>query len=348
MAIGAFREVERSRVPWARRASPVRVTVRRAELLVGGGYVAAAVALASLAGVGHFSLPVAALYVVALAVAVNVRFDVGAGYTVPTQAVFVPMLFALPVALVPILMPLALALGMIPRVLRREVAPSWLMTSVGNSWFALGPALVLVLASGPRPDRAWPFLLLALVAQFLFDFSVSAARERLFGNLGVRELGGEFGPIYAIDWALSPLGLAVAYAADSLHTQLALLLVAPLFVILRFFSRERRERLDQLAELNDAYQGTALLLGDVVEADDTYTGEHCKSVVRLALEVADSLGLDANRKRSVEFGALLHDVGKIAVPKEIINKPENSTSASGRSSRPIPSRDRGCSRRSAG
>src|ERR1019366_7385174 len=72
---------------------------------------------------------------------------------------------------------------------------------------------------------------------------------------------------------------------------------------------------------NDAYQGTALLLGDVVEADDAYTGEHCRGVVRLSLDVAAGLGLDADTQRNVEFGALLHDVGKIAVPKEIINKP---------------------------
>ena len=32
------------------------------------------------------------------------------------------------------------------------------------------------------------------------------------------------------------------------------------------------------------------------------------------------MGLDARRRRNVEFGALLHDVGKIAIPKEIINK----------------------------
>jgi HD-GYP domain-containing protein (c-di-GMP phosphodiesterase class II) len=43
--------------------------------------------------------------------------------------------------------------------------------------------------------------------------------------------------------------------------------------------------------------------------------------MRLALDVALELGLDAGRRRTVEFGALLHDVGKIAVPKEIINKP---------------------------
>ena len=164
-------------------------------------------------------------------------------------------------------------------------------------------------------------LLLALAAQFACDFAASVVARALYGGPCIRELVAEYRPVYPIDLALSPLGLAVAFATIVAHSQLALLLIAPLFGMLRFFSRERHERLAQLAELNDAYQGTALLLGDVVEADDTYTGEHCKGVVRLSLEVARELGLDADRQRNVEFGALLHDVGKIAVPKEIINKP---------------------------
>ena len=59
----------------------------------------------------------------------------------------------------------------------------------------------------------------------------------------------------------------------------------------------------------------------MIEADDGYTGEHCKSVVTLALEMAAHLGLTPERQRNLEFAALLHDVGKIAIPKEIINKP---------------------------
>ena len=231
------------------------------------------------------------------------------------------MLFALPVQVVPLLVPLALAIGMLPRVLRREIAPSWLLTALGNSWFAIGPALVLVLSGDHSPRGHMDILLLAFAAQVLLDLSASLVRESLFGELDVQGLLEEIGPIYAIDLALSLLGLAVALAAMAAHSQVSALLIAPLFAVLRFFSRERRERLEQLAELNDAYQGTALLLGDVVEADDAYTGEHCKSVVRLALEAAAELGLDADRRRNVEFGALLHDVGKIAIPKAIINKP---------------------------
>jgi HD-GYP domain-containing protein (c-di-GMP phosphodiesterase class II) len=43
--------------------------------------------------------------------------------------------------------------------------------------------------------------------------------------------------------------------------------------------------------------------------------------VELSLKVADRMGLDERRRRNVEFGALLHDVGKVAIPNEIINKP---------------------------
>src|SRR6185437_6668091 len=49
--------------------------------------------------------------------------------------------------------------------------------------------------------------------------------------------------------------------------------------------------------------------------------EHSRGVVSLALEVGRQLGLSAEQQRNLEFAALLHDVGKIAVPKEIINKP---------------------------
>ncbi len=293
---------------------------RRADLFVGGAFVCAAVALAH-SHPGHSSLApaLAALYVLSLAAGGHVRIDVGSGFTVPTQVVFVPLLFAVPVALVPLLVALALALGMLPAVLARRVAPSRLLSVPANSWFAVGPAVVLALAGEPRPGAQPGVLVLALTAQFAGDFVASAVRERLCGGISVAELAREVREVYLIDLALAPLGLAVALAA--VQHDWAVLLIAPLFGLLRFFSRERRARLEQLVELGDAYRGTALVLGDVVEADDAYTGEHCKGVVRLALDVAAELGLDAVARRNVEFGALLHDVGKIAVPKEIINKP---------------------------
>jgi putative nucleotidyltransferase with HDIG domain len=134
----------------------------------------------------------------------------------------------------------------------------------------------------------------------------------------VREQFGEAW-VYAVDFALTPVALAVGVAIEI--TPLAALAPLPLIALLGFFARERRQRLEGVLELSNAYSGTALLLGDVVEADDAYTGRHSRSVVELCLEVGDSIGIASERRRNLEFAALLHDVGKIAIPKEIINKP---------------------------
>jgi putative nucleotidyltransferase with HDIG domain len=320
MSAHGFTESERLRAAFAGRAQRMLDAERRSALIVGGGFLVAALALATLATEQRaLSLPVAVLYVLGVAAASEVRFEIGAGFTVPTQAVFVPMLFAVPTSLVPLLVALSLGLALMPSILAGRTPVSRMLTVPGNSWFTLGPSLVLVLAHDNSPDGRWGVLALALLAQCACDICSSAMWEHLRGGLTPRELAAEMRQVYLIDLTLAPLGLVVAIAA--VRHPWAVVLIAPLFGVLRWFSKERRARLDQLIELNDAYRGTALLLGDVVEADDSYTGEHCRDVVHLALDVARELGLDAEEQRTVEFGALLHDIGKIAVPKAIVNKP---------------------------
>ena len=144
-------------------------------------------------------------------------------------------------------------------------------------------------------------------------------RGHLHGEAGIREQLEESRWIYLVDLLLSPLGLLVAYAA--MDRTWALALIAPLLVLLYIFARERLERLQSLMELGSAYRGTAYALGDMVGHDDAYTGLHTQGVVELAVAVADALGLAPKLRRNVEFGALLHDVGKIAVPNELITSP---------------------------
>jgi putative nucleotidyltransferase with HDIG domain len=221
--------------------------------------------------------------------------------------------------LVPLLVAGALVLAQLPDLVRGRVPASRVLSAPANAWFAIGPAAVFVwLEHGDDVFSRPAVLLAAIAAQIVCDFGASATREQLLEGVTLRELVEESRDVWMIDLALTPLGLLLAQA--SAKEWWAVLLVAPLFGLLKRFSAERRVRLEQLIELNDAYRGTALVLGDIVEADDTYTGEHTRGVVQLALEVARELGLDSLRCRTVEFGALLHDVGKIAVPKEIINK----------------------------
>ncbi len=122
-----------------------------------------------------------------------------------------------------------------------------------------------------------------------------------------------------VDAALSPVGLVVAMA--TVGRSWGLLVVLPLVGLLQVFARERQGRLDHALELSNAYRGTAMLLGEMIEADDEYTGSHSRDVVELVLAVADRLGLDPRARRQAEFAALLHDVGKVKIPAEIINKP---------------------------
>ena len=95
----------------------------------------------------------------------------------------------------------------------------------------------------------------------------------------------------------------------------------PLAYLLLSFSLEREASMRKSLELGRAYRGTALLLRDLLEEDDEYTGRHTEDVVGLTVSVAERMGLDEDTRRSAELGALLHDIGKIAVPDEIINKP---------------------------
>ena len=61
-------------------------------------------------------------------------------------------------------------------------------------------------------------------------------------------------------------------------------------------------------------------LGRALEAHDAGTHEHSRDVVDLSLAVADALELDAYERRVVELSALLHDIGKLAIPREVLDK----------------------------
>jgi putative nucleotidyltransferase with HDIG domain len=291
---------------------------RLAELLLGVGFVAAVAVLWWSDPPHAFSVGPAALCLLAVVLATGVRFDTPFGFTVATQLAFVPLLFAIPVAIVPIAVVAALIIARLPDVLAGKRPPSRLLKEVANSWFAIGPVAVFALAKIAPADAGPALLIGALAAQFVVDFIASTLRywiERAASFASqLRETW-----VYAVDAALS--GIALVVAEDIHTTPLAALAPLPLLALLAIFARERHERMKSLIELNAAYRGTALVLADVVEADDGYTGEHCKAVVQLALTLADELGLNAEQIRNLEFAALLHDVGKIAIPNEIINKP---------------------------
>ena len=69
-----------------------------------------------------------------------------------------------------------------------------------------------------------------------------------------------------------------------------------------------------------AYLGTAEALGAALEAKDSYTASHSRSLTHNADAVGRALGLDDQARRNLRFGAAFHDIGKLAVPESILNK----------------------------
>jgi HD-GYP domain-containing protein (c-di-GMP phosphodiesterase class II) len=164
-----------------------------------------------------------------------------------------------------------------------------------------------------------PIYLGALAAQFAVDFVPNSVWSRRVWAVPIREHARAMRIAFLVDAALAPIALAVAVASRG--RVWSFLIVLPLVALLQVFARERQVRIDHALELSTAYRGTAMLLGDVIEADDEYTGAHSRDVVDLVLAVADRLGLDPRERQRAEFAALLHDVGKVKIPAEIINKP---------------------------
>ncbi|HKP73059.1 MAG TPA: HD domain-containing phosphohydrolase [Pyrinomonadaceae bacterium] len=82
-----------------------------------------------------------------------------------------------------------------------------------------------------------------------------------------------------------------------------------------------RELAHALGSLEDAYRTTLKALAAALETRDTDTHGHSERVVSFSLRLGRELELDGEKMRSLEFGSLLHDIGKIGIPDAILRKP---------------------------
>jgi putative nucleotidyltransferase with HDIG domain len=87
---------------------------------------------------------------------------------------------------------------------------------------------------------------------------------------------------------------------------------------LRETFKEERARAQ---ELRRSYVATVRALSNAVEARDAYTGKHAERVSAYGMEIARAYGLPFTETPQLEFGFLLHDVGKVAIPDAILYKP---------------------------
>ena len=292
---------------------------RRSTSFLAIGFFAIAIGALALPTHRHTSILALLVCMSCYAVASRVRFEFGGVFAVPTQPIFVAMWFLVPPRLLPLVICASLLLAELPDFVRRRTPLDHFALYVISSWFSVGPAIVIFLWAAHAPRwQSVPLYAAALGAQFLFDYVSQYLMARpVLGLSPIGQLRSVL-PAFAVDTMLAPLGLLVAFTAYG--RPWTLLLVLPVLLLFSTFARERQRRIDNALELSSAYRGTAMLLGDVIEADDEYTGTHSRDVVDLVIAVADKLELAARDRRRAEFAALLHDIGKVKIPAEIIHK----------------------------
>ena len=89
---------------------------------------------------------------------------------------------------------------------------------------------------------------------------------------------------------------------------------------------ERTEKLqDTLKYLQKILEGTIQAIAKIVESRDPYTAGHQQRVTQLATAIAKELGMDGRRLEGLKMAGVIHDLGKISVPAEILSKPGQIT-----------------------
>ncbi len=101
-------------------------------------------------------------------------------------------------------------------------------------------------------------------------------------------------------------------------------------------------RCQLVGELEGAFLTTIGVLADAVELQDAYTGDHSNEVADLAVRSGERLGMSGVELERLRYGALLHDVGKIGIPGELLRKPGPLTPSSGSGWTSTPRSGPGC------
>jgi putative nucleotidyltransferase with HDIG domain len=124
--------------------------------------------------------------------------------------------------------------------------------------------------------------------------------------------------------------VALLLALNWQNLNITLVLIVPLVVISYYTFKTSMERVEDanqhLTELNKLYLSTVETLAMAIDAKDQITHGHIRRVQLYATGLAKALGLtDTRELRAIEAAALLHDMGKLAVPEHILNKPGKLT-----------------------
>src|SRR5579884_841258 len=245
--------------PYDPQPVPARLIVT--ESLAAGGLLLVAILLAILGPSGRHVGPLElAGLIVAYAALYNVRLYISSGSVVPTELVFVVMVFTLPVAWVPLAVVAATTTGAMVEAGLGRLPRSRVVPAMNDGWYALGPVAVLLAAGQPTAvAAALPVLGGALLAQWAVDIVAATAREWLGKGTPPAVHVRAMAAVCGVDAALA--AVAVLAARDMRHTWLLLLPLGALFAAL---ARDRQTQIEAAVQRLDEVNRERARLGRAV------------------------------------------------------------------------------------
>jgi putative nucleotidyltransferase with HDIG domain len=209
------------------------------------------------------------------------------------------------------------------RELRREVP--WYGTLVNHAALSL-PAIVGGLAmsalSTARDDPVGGFAATVAGASIFFVLNAAFAYSTLSLRTGqplLEVLRKDTPAFFGTYLALVPLAwlMSKVYVLPGVGWWAILLVILPVYMI--------RLALGRYMEIRELFTQTVASLAQAVDARDKFTSGHSVRVKKIAVDIGRAMRLSEADVEALEWGGLLHDIGKIGVPDAVLNKPDRLT-----------------------
>ena len=184
---------------------------------------------------------------------------------------------------------------------------------------AIVAGLLLEVLPGRDSGVFQDFIRAMLAAAVFYALNVTMAGMLLALRTGKSlrtVLVGDSGSTAFQNLALGPLGwlMAIVY---SIQWWVTLVFALPLYTT--------RMASQRLIEMRDMFTQTIGALAEAVDKRDPFTASHSRRVKNISVDIGRVMRVSASEMEALEWGGLLHDVGKIGVPDHVLNKPDRLT-----------------------
>jgi HD superfamily phosphodiesterase len=207
----------------------------------------------------------------------------------------------------------------LPSLHRRTWA--WIPFNAANWACSVGGAVLVYASLRGLANRSLPTSLIALVLAAVTFVAVNwvllvlsylverhRAPREVFAELVAQLLGD-------IPFAL--VGFLVGRLYISYGPAILILVFAPILIAREMFASSVR--------VKESHEETVHMLIRALEAKDRYTAGHAERVANYARYMGESLNFMPSRMERLRFAALMHDIGKLVVPNQLLNKPGRLT-----------------------